>query len=218
MLKRDLLITLHLRVRIFATPSLKDKVRVRRELALARRGRIRSHSVSLAGHAAPESPDDTRKKERRDSESRGSDAADSSPVDYWMSMSPKHARAQARKMSPAVRNVKRDRSLSLVYNASEASEKDGGEEDEDYDAFFDEDVDLPISVGADVRHWEDITGATVILPDPGRANAAERLWLSAMSDGKTPYIARRFEQYVVSLNSGGCELVSNSPRQDQSIL
>ncbi|KAI0688404.1 nitrogen permease regulator of amino acid transport activity 3-domain-containing protein [Cytidiella melzeri] len=193
MLKRDLLITLHLRVRVIATPELKEKVRMRRELALARRGRLRSHSMSMAGRPVQD-PDNGRQKERRDSESKGGDPADSSPVDYWMSMSPKHARAHVRKMSPAVRNVARDRSLSLVYhNPTEMSEKDGGVEDEDYDPLFDEDLDLPTYVGADVRHLESGTGATIIA-DPACANAAERLWLSAMSDEKTPYIARRFEQ------------------------
>jgi nitrogen permease regulator 3-like protein len=193
MLKRDLLITLHLRVRIVVTPELKEKVRVRRESALARHGRIRSSSLSVAGRAAQDLMGGVRNKERRDSESKGSDAADSSPVDYWVSMSPKHARAQARKMSPVVRNVRRDRSLSLVYNSNQP---DGDVvEEEDYDAFFDEDLDLPASVGANVLHLEEETGATII-PDPGRADAAERLWLSAMSDDKAPYIARRFEQYV----------------------
>lgn len=200
MLKRELLITLHLRVRVFATPAVKEKVRIRRELALARRGRVRSRSMSMAagGRIPEESSEDIHKQERRDSESKGSDAAaDSSPVDYWMSMSPKHARAHARKMSPAVRNVRRDRSLSLVYNPNEISDKDGAVEEEDEDALFDEDLDLPSSVGADLRHMDiNGTGATVI-PDPGRANAVERLWLSAMSDDKTPYIARRFEQYAI---------------------
>ncbi|KAI0767975.1 nitrogen permease regulator of amino acid transport activity 3-domain-containing protein [Irpex lacteus] len=202
MLKRDLLITLHLRIRVFATPVLKEKVRMRRELALARHGRIRSRSVSVAGRGALEDSINGHHhhKEHRGSESRGSDAADSSPVDYWMSMSPKHARAQARKMSPAVRNVRRDRSLSLVYNPNDASGKSGGDDDED--GLFDEDLDLPSSVGVDVKHLENGTGATVI-PDPGRANAVERLWLSAMSEDKAPYIARRFE-HICQYFDGKC--------------
>ncbi|KAI0087299.1 nitrogen permease regulator of amino acid transport activity 3-domain-containing protein [Irpex rosettiformis] len=202
MLKRDLLITLHLRVRVFATPALKERVRIRRELALARQGRVRSRSISVAGPTSREESTDERHhhKERRGSESKGSDAADSSPIDYWMSMSPKHARAQARKMSPALRYVKRDRSLSLVYHPSDMSEKNGEEEDED--GLFDEDIDLPSSVGVDVKHLESGTGATII-PDPGRANAVERLWLSAMSEDKAPYIARRFE-HISQYFDGKC--------------
>ena len=193
MLKRDLLITLHLRVRVFATPALKERVRIRRELILARQGRVRSRSISVAGRTAADDSVEGHHhhKERRDSESKHSDAADSSPVDYWMSMSPKHARAQARKISPALHHVRRDRSLSLVYNPSEISEKHGGEEEED--GLFDEDLDLPSSIGLDVKIFEGGGGATII-PDPGRANAVERLWLSAMSEDKAPNIARRFEQ------------------------
>lgn len=188
MLKRELLITLHLRVRIIVTPELKETVRVRRQLLSIHRTR----SQSLAGRG-PGHSSDARNKERRNSESKGSDAPDSSPVDYWVSMSPKHARAQARKISPTVRNMKRDRSLSLVYNPSDISEKDGTVEEEDYDALFDDDLDMPSNGGRDAR-YVDGDPSTNIIPDPGRAIAVERLWLSAMSEGKTPYIARRFEQ------------------------
>lgn len=212
MLKRDLLITLHLRVRIIAIPELKEKVRMRRELDLARRGRIRSRSFASVVRGTVNAVG-TNIKERRDSESKGSEGGpDGSPVNYWMSMSPKSARAQARRMSPAVREFKRDRSLSLMYNRqSDTYEKDGGgDEEDDYDALFDEDPDVPFSVGTDPKHpgWNE-TGPTII-PDPARANAVERLWLSAMSDGKSPYIARRFEQYVICISSSDSGLTALS--------
>lgn len=195
MLKRDLLVTMHLRVRVVATPELKEKVRMRRDLDLARRGRVRSRSFAASGSALDKN--DVASKQRRDSESKGSEGPDGSPVDYWMSMSPKSARAQARRASPKARTYKRDRSLSLMFNRpSDPSGKDGGDEGED-DGLFDEDSDLPFSIGTEFKHpgWDE-DGPTMI-PDPARANAVEQLWLSAMSDGISPYIARRFEQYVI---------------------
>lgn len=195
MLKRDLLITLHLRVRVIATPELKERVRLRRDLDVARRGRVRARSFATSGQGALDNSD-IGLKPRRDSESKGSEGPDGSPVDYWMSMSPKSARAQARRTSPVARGFRHNRSLSLMFHSQSGySEKDGVDEGED-DGLFDEDTDLPFSVGTDLKHagWND-AGPTII-PDPARADAVERLWLSAMCDGKSPYIARRFEQYV----------------------
>lgn len=204
MLKRDLLITLHLRVRVVVTPELKEKVRTRRELALARRGRFRARSFGVPGRDAVIDTGDPHTKERRDSGSKGSEGGpDGSPINYWMSMSPKSARVQARRMSPTVRGVKRDRSVSLLYNQQQETSEKGGAvvEEDDFDALFDEDLDLPFSVEADTRDAGCNDDGPTIIPDPGRAKALERLWLSAMSDGKTPYIARRFEQYVIILSS-----------------
>ena len=98
LLKRDLLVTLHLRVRVVATVALKDKVRLKRELSRARREGLRRRSMSIGARRARV---DDGAAARRSSESKGSEGApDSSPVDYWMSMSPKSARRQARHMSP----------------------------------------------------------------------------------------------------------------------
>ena len=187
LLKRDLLVALHLRVRVVATATLKEKVRVRRELARARREGIRRRSMSVGRRGA-----------RRPSESRNSEGApDSSPVDYWMSMSPKSARRQARHMSPPPpAGKRRERSLSVLYGLKEIDvEKAKGEyEYEDEDVFLDEDQEVA-SLDTDearAQAWDEARPSTIA--DPARATALEREWLAAMSDGKDASIARRFEQ------------------------
>jgi hypothetical protein len=43
---------------------------------------------------------------------------------------------------------------------------------------------------------EDDDNETSILADPGRATAAQRRWLQAMSEGKDELVTRRFDQFV----------------------
>jgi hypothetical protein len=38
--------------------------------------------------------------------------------------------------------------------------------------------------------------APTMIGDPGRATPLQRRWLYAMSEGKAPHVAKRFEQYV----------------------
>ena len=226
LLKRDLLVTLHLRVRIVATIELKEKVRVKRELARARRERIRRRSGSVNGRkglldvvAAGAGSGSgsgvgggnngaTGVKPRRDSESKASDggAPDSSPVEYWMSMSPKSARRQARRisMSPSARSgtTRRERSLSLLYGLAEKDKRQGGregfeeeeEEEEEEDVFLDEEMDVA-SLDTDearAQAWDEARPS--LISDPARATPLERQWLAAMSEGKDASIARRFQQ------------------------
>lgn len=187
MLKRDLLITLHLRVRIVATADLKEKVRMKRELARARRERIRSRSLSASGQRILQEGD-IKMRDRRDSESKASEGPDSSPIEYWMSMSPKSARRQARQMSPPPKTRKRDRSLSLLYGFPD---KPGAiEEEEDDGLLYDDDFES----GADEARAQWDESRHSMIPDPARATPLERLWLAAMSDGKDVHIARRFER------------------------
>ncbi|KIP08241.1 hypothetical protein PHLGIDRAFT_104650 [Phlebiopsis gigantea 11061_1 CR5-6] len=195
LLKRDLLVALHLRVRIVATAALKEKVRVRRELARAHRESIRRRSMSVGRRGA-----------RRASESKGSEGApDSSPVDYWMSMSPKSARRQARHMSPAPTVAKRrERSLSVLYGLKEI---EGGikveYEYDDEDVFLDEDQEVA-SLDTDearTQAWDEARPS--MIADPARATPLEREWLAAMSEGKDASIARRF-QHINQYFDGKC--------------
>lgn len=190
LLKRDLLVTLHLRVRIVATIELKEKVRMKRELARARRERIRRRSMSVNG-----------RKATRDTESKGSEGGpDSSPVDYWMSMSPKSARRQARQISPSTRSGRRERSLSVLYGLREKEKKggegegDGFDEEDEDDFFFDEDLEVA-SLDTDearTQAWNEASPS--LIADPARATPLERQWLAGMSEGKDASIARRFQQ------------------------
>jgi hypothetical protein len=43
---------------------------------------------------------------------------------------------------------------------------------------------------------EDDPHVPSIIPDPGRATPKERRWLTKMSEGKSPWISKRFETYV----------------------
>ncbi len=192
LLKKDLLVTLHLRVRVFATAEIKERVKVKRELAIARRGRIRSRSQSVTG-GGKTNEEGRAFRDRTGSDSKNSEGAtDSSPVDYWFSMSPKSARRVTRKMSPPAA-VMRERSMSDAQHPGKLSDK-GVEVDEvDEEALFDESMDVSSSSGMDeIRsQWDDALAS--MIPDPGRATALERQWLAAMSEGKDVYIAKRFE-------------------------
>ncbi|THH00235.1 hypothetical protein EW026_g2293 [Hermanssonia centrifuga] len=192
LLKKDLLVTLHLRVRVFATAEIKERVKVKRELAIARRGRIRSRSQSVTG-GGKTNEEGRAFRDRTGSDSKNIEGAtDSSPVDYWFSMSPKSARRVTRKMSPPAA-VMRERSMSDAQHPGKLSDK-GVEVDEvDEEALFDESMDVSSSSGMDeIRsQWDDALAS--MIPDPGRATALERQWLAAMSEGKDVYIAKRFE-------------------------
>lgn len=187
MLKRDLLVTLHLRVRVFATSELKERVRVKRELALARRGRIRSRSQSISASRKHETGKDESSKPVEIT-------TEASPQDYWFNMSPKSARRQTRKMSPPQAS-RRERSMSDAHvTKAPEKEKEADIDYDDEDILFDETIDISSSSGIDEttsQKWDDALAS--MIPDPARATPLERQWLASMSEGKDPYIARRFE-------------------------
>ena len=189
LLKRDLLVTLHLRVRVFATAELKARVREKRERALARRGRIRARSQSMST--------DTKGDGKKEVGNNGDGAApDHSPQDYWFNMSPRSARRQTRKMSPPQAS-RRERSMSDAQPLKTQKEHVGepGIEEEDDDTLFDDGLDIESSSGIGdnaSEKWDDLLAS--MIPDPARATPLERQWLAAMSEGKDTYIARRFEQ------------------------
>ncbi|GBE88319.1 predicted protein [Sparassis crispa] len=174
LLKRDLLLTLHLRIRIVATEALKERVRMEWELARARREREK-----LA-------------KEREPHVEQGELAKvpESSPVANWFSLSPRSARRVSRRLSgTASASAKEEQSRSLRREAAR-EEKRTREEDEDE---F-------VSSGTEDLKWEDWFHGegrnphASMIYDPARATPLERRWLAAMSDGKDTDIARRFEQ------------------------
>jgi nitrogen permease regulator 3-like protein len=156
MLKRDLLVTLHLRVRTVATPELKQRVRLEREQAKARRIRT---------------GEDSETRGRTISQINEEVMDDGSPT--WLSLSPKTARRETRRLASqsSARSKMSDHIESLIT------------EDEDEDEIGSSDPDNEPADDA----WPSMIG------DPGRATPKERRWLSAMSQGKDPYIVKRFE-------------------------
>lgn len=161
MLKRDLLVTLHLRVRVVAIPELKDRVRVERDLAKARKTRMRESSLSRGRGTGPQ---DVPIAEE-----------DGSPT--WFSLSPKTARRKTRRTSS------QSSSRSRVSDIAESViAEDEDIEEEEYGS---SDANDGSEAASDV--WPSMIG------DPGRATPKERRWLTAMSEGKDPYIVKRFE-------------------------
>lgn len=183
MLKRDLLITLHLRIRIIATEELKHRVRMKYEMTHARRER------TLAGVEPAEreshSHDSQETVESKEAPSV-ENASGSSPGTNWFSLSPKTARALARRQSVGAHGQS---STEVDANLPKKHTHDDVEED-------------PTSSGAeDVEDWyrgygDDNNPYSSMITDPARASRLERRWLAAMSEGKDPHIATRFEKYA----------------------
>lgn len=94
----------------------------------------------------------------------------------WLSLSPKSARRHTRRI-PSIE--------SELGSEGVGSYIDQEKEDEDVTEESDED-----NVG-----WGTVedTVSPSMISDPGTASPLERRWLTAMSEGKDEYIARRFE-------------------------
>lgn len=168
MLKRDLLITLHLRVRIVASGDLKMRVRMARDMKWATNGRTGSSN----GRASIEV----------ESDSYGQDLDADGTLEpmggiNWLSLSPKSARRHTRRL-PSVES-RNSKSHKLLLD-------DDGDEDENE---FDDSDEADVGWGSK----EDTLWPSMI-NDPGRASPLQRKWLSAMSEGKEEYIANRFNQ------------------------
>ncbi|KAF9223540.1 hypothetical protein BS17DRAFT_782072 [Gyrodon lividus] len=166
MLKRDLLYTLHLHIRIVATPELKARVRQAHERKLERLGsqQLRGRRRSSRKILERESP--------ADKKSGASGIA-------WLSLSPRSARRYSRRI-PSVE--------SELGDGSVASRSYADDEDEDENAVTEESDEENVGWGT----AEDTLSPSMI-SDPGTASPLERKWLAAMSEGKDEHIARRFE-------------------------
>lgn len=166
MLKRDMLITLHLRIRIVATLELKRRVKEQRESKMTRK----SGKISPVGRIHSDSDED---------------AYSSNDLNTTTSLFP------ARKPLQFSRRISSNES-----GRSEISELNFQEED-----IIDR-LDIPNdSVSSNSEPDEDDSGwdttedhlGPSMINDPGKATPMQRRWLSAMSDGIEPAIAKRFE-------------------------
>ena len=168
MLKHDLLITLHLRIRVVATADLKQRVRMARNMKRAANGRTgpTNGKLSLVVESDPFG---------HDLDVEGT----LEPMDSinWLSLSPKSARRHTRQLPSDESRNGRNRDVVLNDDGEEyEKETDGSDE---------------AQVGWDSK--EDTLWPSMI-NDPGRATPLQRKWLSAMSEGKEEHIASRFEQ------------------------
>ncbi|KAF7312225.1 hypothetical protein MIND_00235500 [Mycena indigotica] len=124
MLKRDMIITLHLRVRIIATVELKEAARLAK-------GRVRDKkSGGRGGHSKLRNQLDT-------------DGSLSPPGASWLSMSPKTARKYARAPSISGSRHSRLSELLLHDDSGESDEKRHDEESTDTQDEASEDEDEP---------------------------------------------------------------------------
>lgn len=169
MLKRDMLVTLHLRIRVVATVDLMKRVQMNR------------HSSGLSSKGSQGSG------VQQDLHYLG-EVEQSAGVQSgvpWLSLSPKSARKHLRRIPS---NGSRESEMSELV-IKEDDEQFLGEENEykvaTYELATEEDS------GSETPDEHIVSS---IIDDPGRATPLERRWLSAMSDGKEPHIAKRFEQ------------------------
>ncbi|EIN09994.1 hypothetical protein PUNSTDRAFT_120231 [Punctularia strigosozonata HHB-11173 SS5] len=170
MLKKDLLVGLHLRIRIVATTDLK--IRVRDKIYEARRrrnARLKQYGIS-------------RRRRSSQYDARRQDLEviiEPSSEDMYISMSPHAARERMRRVS-SVGSAKRIRPIvpldtSALDDEDEDQVDSEGDDDDQEDEFNIDDIEPSV------------------ISDPRKATSLQRRWLSAMSDGKNHIIARRFE-------------------------
>ena len=173
MLKRDMLVTLHLRIRIVATRKLKIRVRIAKENALAKKA------------GGTRMLERFRSSLRQELEAAGgdSDDLDLSPISGtpYLSLSPRAARRYSRRGSSEL--LPTEEMDDTDDSRSVTSDEEGLDEPDDADSGWDtaEDHLLPSMIS-----------------DPGRATPMQRRWLAAMSEGKKPEIAKRFQLSVKS--------------------
>ena len=243
MLKRDLLVTLHLHVRVVASVEVKkrcrgDMERERAERVNKRSGKntrfqpparhargqtdgsgsraTRSRGPTLAEDVIIEDeggPDEETPYGLEEETGDGSGDPDPEGSPNWFSLSPREARRRTRRL-PSTSSTRamsgeydgpymsrrRSTGLDHVGNAPRGrsrivedviSEDPFYESGGEYDGEDDEEDDCE---GDDVGDEdEDDENVPSIIPDPGRATPKERRWLTKMSEGKTSWIAKRFE-------------------------
>ena len=173
MLQRDLLVTLHLRVRIVVPASLKARVRHRREELRENRWRT---GVG----------DTFRTRRHRARTDSGGSEGDYGLFDElpWYS----------RRAPGSQHNGSSIREVTEPPILEEGLELD--EEIDDEDSESADEASAASRREEEEEEAEDDDNETSMLADPGRATAAQRRWLQAMSEGKDELVTRRFDQFV----------------------
>ncbi|KAG5340895.1 hypothetical protein C0989_012647 [Termitomyces sp. Mn162] len=171
MLKRDMLITLHLRIRVVATQKVKLKVRLAREKTLARKAGTQHYHRRGLLHELESADDD--------------DELNLSPPSTtpWLPLSPRTAHRHSRHQSDESGRQEKTTSHEADDYGTGDRERRGTDEDAS------DELDGPDS-GWDTA--EDHLRPSMI-SDPGRATLLQRRWLAAMSEGKDPSIVKRFQ-------------------------
>jgi hypothetical protein len=174
MLQRDLLVTLHLRVRIVVPASLKARVRRRREELRESRWRTGAGDVFRT----------RRHRARTDSGESEGDFGLFDELPWYTRRAP----SSQHNGSSSIREVIEPPIL-----------EEGLELDEEIDEEEDESTDESEAASRreeEEEEAEDDDNETSMLADPRRATAVQRRWLQAMSEGKDELVTRRFDQFV----------------------
>jgi hypothetical protein len=168
MLQRDLLVTLHLRVRIVVPAALKARVRRRRQ------------ELRESGWHTREEEDGFRTRRHKSRTDSGGSEGDLELFDTpWFT-----------RRSSGLQNS--SASIGEVIEAPIPEE--GIEFDEDME---DEEEEAEVaSRREDDEEDDDDDYETSILADPRRATSIQRRWMQVMSEGKDELVARRFDQFV----------------------
>jgi hypothetical protein len=192
MLKHDMLIVLHLRIRVVATEKLKKRARAARDQArLARRKESWPTDSKRTGSDDPgkaAGPQDS--LEKNTSRSR-------TP---WVSFSLSGARKFSRRLPSALYGGSQLSDLALGEETGDIEDTEEGVGHYEEDEMDREEAESAIWEDGEIRH------PPTMINDPGRATSLQRLWLAAMSEGKDPTIAKRFERCVEATR--GCFPVS----------
>ena len=182
MMKKDLLVVLHLRVRIVATMEVKARVKGMRERWIRRRTRRR------------------RIVERVDEEERHGKAGDEDDVNrlggvyYDFHNGLRNGMYRHHNRSKATHeNLTDEEDDNDGADPEDEEEEEEREEEEQSDDDDDSGWDTSLEEGGEVD-IDDLSPC--IISDPGRATPLERRWLAAMSVGKDPEIVGRFELCV----------------------
>ena len=182
MLQRDLLVTLHLRVRIVVPAALKARVHRRWE------------ELRETGWQTEEEDRFRERRHKARANSRGSDGDfglfDSSA---WYTRRGPGSQNNVANMGEVIGPPILEEGIQLDEEMEDEMEDENEEEEEV----------APAEAEA-ARHTEDSDETeedyedtdTSILADPGRATSVQRRWLQAMSEGKDEQVMRRFDQYV----------------------
>lgn len=175
MLQRDLLVTLHLRVRIVVPAALKARVRRRREELRENGWRTEEEDAFRdRGHRAR-------------ADSGGSDG------DFGLFGAPTWYTRRGPGSQHSGANIGEVIEPPILEEGIQLDEEMEAEEAEDVPA----EAEAAHRMEDNDEMEEDSEDReTSILADPGRATSAQRRWLQAMSEGKDENVARRFDQFV----------------------
>lgn len=175
MLKRNMLITLHLRIRIVVTQDLKSRVKNERE------------SYMTSRSALGNTPSSHNSNSHKGKASVPESAAGSTRYPSFF-FSPKTAHRISRRVSSI--DSEKSGISELDFYAAEKQQFHQPQHQSTLTDSSNSEIDEDDS-GWDTT--EDHLWPSVIT-DPGKATPMQRRWLSAMSEGKDPVIAKRFEQ------------------------